>query len=627
MLEELNKLNKKDIKSKFIEFSKYPNPIFRRKDFESLNGEWDFLFDPNDIGIKEEWNKEFPSDFTKIKVPYVYQTKDSGINQATQPNNVSDFVWYRRFINISNINRTYLLKFGAVDYRALVYVNGNLVGSHKGGFTPFSFDISNHLVIGKNEIVIKVEDFLEKEDILRGKQFWEQEPRSIWYPQSTGIWQNVWLERTRNVYIDKFKITPNLDLGEFEFDIENKNIKNYNNYKLKVEILFEGKVVSKLELNAKERNRFSINVLEDQVFNYNFHKKGRVWTPETPSIFDINFTLFDADKSRNSDYVQTYSAMRKIHTDNGIVYLNNYPYYQRLVLDQGYWPDSLMTGTSFQHLKDILLAKSLGFNGARKHEKVESVHYYYWADVIGFIVWAEIPSAIMYSDDMVKQSFNEWSEVIENYYNHPSIVAWLPLNESWGISNLTYDIKQLNYSLAIYHYTKSLDQTRLVVNNDGWQINRSDIVGVHNYNHGNPNNKQIRNEYKKMFESKENFINSMPAGRSSILDNYIEENYNKPFMLTEFGGISFVEKAKENWGYSTVDSQELYLRELNDIFNTVIQSPFIQGYCYTQLYDVEQETNGFLTYKRELKVEAQKIREINLQHKTIMKNKINQKDY
>lgn len=620
MLPELNNLTNKKINEKHIDISEFPNPIFRRKDYSLLDGNWDFRFDPNDIGIKQRWYKKFPKKNDRILVPYVYQSKKSNIFRETQSEDDRDIVWYNRKIDMDERQVRTILKFGAIDYYAKIYINGDFIGSHKGGFTPFSFEITNYLIQGENDIVIRVEDYLYREDILRGKQFWEKNSKSIWYTQSTGIWQSVWLEYVGEAYVDKFKITPNLDEGNFKFEINSKNIIKKNKYKLCVKILMKKQEIATFDISAKRNNIFTINVLGDNIFNYNYHEPGLVWSPENPSLFDVEISLIDNENEKIVDFIETYTAMRKIHTENGIVYLNNRPYYQRLVLDQGYWPDSLMTGKSLDHLKDILLAKKLGFNGARKHEKLESSHYYYWADVMGFIVWAEMPSAIMYSEKMATQSIQEWSEAIESLYNHPSILAWVPLNESWGISNIYQDKKHLNHSLTMYHYLKSIDQSRVIVNNDGWEINKTDIVAVHNYIHGDPQEKNVRRNYKKMFTNKDKFLASLPANRNIILEDYIEENYNKPILLTEFGGISFTnDSTKKNWGYSSVLNRETYLRELSDLFKTVVKAEFIQGYCYTQLYDVEQETNGLLTYDRKLKVDYDEINKIVNYHKTIFK--------
>lgn len=620
MLEELNKLNGQNINKDYIQMAKFPNPIFRRKDFILLNGDWDFKFDPHDVGENEKWYKSFPQESLKIKVPYAYQSKESGICESVQQDGSNDFVWYRRFISIKNLSKTYILKFGAVDYLSKVYINGELIGEHSGGFTPFSFEVSQFLHNGENEIIIKVEDYLEREDIARGKQFWEKQPKSIWYTPTTGIWQNVWLETTGSVYIDKFKINPDIDAGNLAFEIFNNNLSGDHDYKLLVEIFFKEEVISKIELKAKSVNKFSIDVLGEKSLSHSLDDpKSRIWSPENPAIFNIKLSLVNQNNSFVSDFVQTYSAMRKIHSESGLVYLNNRPFYQRLVLDQGYWPDSLMTATSLQHLKDIILAKSLGFNGARKHQKIESVHYYFWADMLGFLVWAEMPSSIMFSEAMVKKSFSEWCEVVENYQNHPSIITWVPINESWGISNIFKNEKHLNYSLAIYHLTNSLDPSRLVVNNDGWEVNKTDIVGIHNYAHGNPDQKQVRECFESMFNHKESFLASMPAGRNLILKAYFEENLSKPIILSEFGGISFINNKNSDWGYSSVNSKEMYLNELTDIFTTVIKTPFIQGYCYTQLYDVEQETNGLLTANRECKLEAEKVKTVTMLYKEINK--------
>jgi beta-galactosidase/beta-glucuronidase len=285
--------------------------------------------------------------------------------------------------------------------------------------------------------------------------------------------------------------------------------------------------------------------------------------------------------------------------------LNNRPYYQRLLLDQGYWPESLLTApTDEDYIKDINLVKQMGFNGVRKHQKVEDPRFLYHADKMGLLVWGEIGSAYVYTRRYAQNMVSEWMEVIKRDYNHPCIVVWTPINESWGIHNVNANIAMSSHCKALYHVTKSIDSTRLVVSNDGWEHTDSDLLTIHDY--------EWREEVlQKRYESIDSIVRSMPAGR--LL--YVEGNHyeGQPIMVTEFGGISYRMDETENekaWGYSVADTDKDFIERYRAVVLPLTQSPHVQGFCYTQLTDVEQETNGLLTYERKPKVDLEIIAEI-----------------
>ena len=590
--------------------NEYPRPQFKREDWTCLNGTWEFAFDDNQSGVKKEWFKPNINLPKTITVPFVYQTELSGIN--TQE--VHDCVWYKKKLMIDpvNENECIVLHFGAVDYETYLYVNGQYVGKHIGGHSSFSFDISDFLVNEEEQdITLQVFDYSKDETIPRGKQYWQNNPESIWYTNTTGIWQTVWLEKISKLHIKNVKMTPNVDDGELEIVAFFSQLPS--NHSLKIMIHYDETLIydSTMNLFEKEKKE-TIDIYQNKIFNTPFHHSGINWTPETANLFDITFTLFN-ERQEIVDHVKSYFGMRKIHTENGMVYLNNKPYYQKLVLDQGYWPTSLMTAPTDEDFKqDILLAKEMGFNGCRKHQKFEDPRFLYWADQLGFLVWGECPSTISYDNQAVERLTKEWLEIIERDYNHPSIVTWVPLNESWGTPNISKNKVQQHFSQMLYHLIHSLDKTRLVISNDGWEATKTDICAVHNYIHGEQGNEQQYQDFQEMLKTKEAILNSYPAQRPIYAEGF--EHKGEPIMLTEFGGIGFQVAAQEGWGYSSVKNEADFVSEYSRVMKAIYESDIIHGYCYTQLTDVEQEINGLLTYDRKPKCSLAEIKKINDQY-------------
>ncbi|WP_204317747.1 glycoside hydrolase family 2 protein [Neobacillus sedimentimangrovi] len=602
------------MKNVSIPRNEYPRPQLVRKNWLNLNGEWQFAFDDENIGVKEKWFQIVHPFKQKIIVPFAYQTKLSGINDPS----FHDHVWYRREFTVPKewSGQKIILHFGAVDYRAWVYVNGQYAGYHEGGHVSFSFDITELLTWETETIVVRVEDPSRDETIPRGKQFWFEKSDSIWYTRTTGIWQTVWLEPVSSTNISKLRLTPDIDRGDIIVEFEVKG--NYLNKKAEIEIGFKGEkvVLDTIEI-FEAYNKRSINLYNRQIFRTSFHHVGWNWTPESPNLFDIKITL--KDDQEVFDEIDSYFGMRKIHIENGMVYLNNKPYYQKLVLDQGYWPDGLLTAPTDEDLKkDIELALEMGFNGCRKHQKVEDPRFFYWADKLGFLVWGECPASPSYSEDAASRLTKEWIEIIERDYNHPSIVAWVPLNESWGVPFIKFNKQQQHHSLAMYHLIHSLDPTRLVISNDGWELTVTDICAIHNYNHGSSDEKEKYEAFKESLATKENLLRSKPANRGIYADGF--EHNGEPILLTEFGGIGFKVGENNGWGYTSVKDEQEFIADYRRVMEAVYASQALHGYCYTQLTDVEQEINGLLTYHREPKCELEKIREINeMWHPNVVK--------
>ncbi|RXZ78569.1 glycoside hydrolase family 2 [Paenibacillaceae bacterium] len=577
--------------------TEYPRPQFVREQWLCLNGEWEFCFDDGDIGEDEHWYAAERKDRfdRKIQVPFVFQSKLSGINDPS----FHDIVWYRTSFEVpANWNKKrIILQFGAVDYLAKVWVNGQLAVVHEGGHTPFSADITPFLQEGSNAIVLRVQDFSRDTALPRGKQYWLEDSASIFYTRTTGIWQSVWLEPVETTHIRKVKLTPDIDRNEIQLHTFLEGWKADDQLKLQVKITFDGQLIAQDEyvLNRAEQQR-SIGL-----HDFAEHGLGRLWSPEHPNLYDIKIQLIRSSE-QILDEAESYFGMRKVSVVDGVWCLNNRPYFQRLVLDQGYFPDGVLTAPSDDDLrKDAELTKQLGFNGVRKHQKMEDPRFLYWCDKLGLLVWGEAANAYDYSEEYVHRFTKEWLEAVERDYNHPCIVTWVPLNESWGIPNVLNDKRQQQHGLAMYHMTKSLDQSRFVVYNDGWEQMTTDLATIHDY--------ESRQEVlEQRYASVESTLNAMPAGRRIFVGGASYQG--QPILISEFGGIAFKKSDWEGWGYSGADNEEDFLRKLKAVVDPMFSSPVIQGYCYTQLTDVEQEINGLLTYDRQLKASLEDISRI-----------------
>jgi len=585
--------------------SEYPRPQFVRGDWLNLNGQWDFEFDDENVGLKEKWYNEHPFS-KKIEVPFSYQTKLSGIDDPS----FHDQVWYRREFRVPTEmkGKRIILHFGAVDYRAMVYINSQLVGTHEGGHTSFSFDITDHLSGDVETLVVRAEDPSTDETIPRGKQLWVEGSGGIWYTRTTGIWQTVWLEAVHESHIQKLRFTPLFDSGDVKIEFEIQ--KAFLGKTVEIDISFKGEKVTTQTVSPHEiYTRLTVNLFNRKIFRTEYHGQGWTWSPETPNLFDVVIRVLD--NGTVIDELESYFGMRKIHTENGMVYLNNKPYYQKLVLDQGYWPEGLLTAPSDEALKlDIELAKEAGFNGCRKHQKVEDPRFMYWADKLGFLVWGECANSTLYSEDAVARITREWLEILERDYNHPSLVAWVPINESWGVPQISTSDQQRQHTLAMYHMIKSLDTTRLVISNDGWEMTKTDICAIHNYNHGQKDEVEKYAYYQHALATTENLLSARHHGSWKTYTNGFEYE-GEPILLTEFGGIGFKVGEDDGWGYTSVTNEADYLEDYRRIMEAVFASKGLHGYCYTQLSDVEQEVNGILTYDRKPKCDLKELHKLN----------------
>lgn len=574
----------------------FPRPNLTRDRWTSLNGEWKFAFDDGNKGLSEKWYRGFDSR-KSIIVPFCYQSELSGIN-TDEPH---DTLWYEKSICIAEEDLKtghILLHFGAVDYKCSVYVNGEHAGDHVGGSTHFSFEIEGYLQAGENRIVVRVVDTYSVIQP-RGKQCWDRELTRCWYTPTSGIWRDVWLEYTGNQYIEKILFTPDIDMGVVTTDIYmNAPLNSSHEYEVYYELFFKEKSVKKGRTNISKMHERIIVSIEPEDYIDNIH----VWSPQHPALYDVKLLIFE-DGSL-SDEITSHFGMRNIECRDGYVFLNHEELYQRLVLDQGYFPKGIMTPKDKDAFRqDLLLAKELGFNGVRMHQKFEDPWFYYEASRLGMLIWAECPSTYEADDSSFENTLNEWKEFVEERYNDPSIITWVPINESWGMREILTNKKQQEQARALYHLTKGLDPTRLVSTNDGWEtIDDTDIIGIHDY----------ENDPETLTRRYADLTEFMKNGIGYKLPICVGSQYKgQPFLLTEYGGISMEDGNDKNWGYhekATGDAD--FLNKVQALTEAVQDIDYCRGFCYTQLTDVMQETNGLLTIDRKVKADKKELASI-----------------
>lgn len=576
----------------------YPRPQFVRDSFQLLNGWWDFSFDDEDQGISQGYFNNYPAT-SKILVPFTYESAQSGIGDEKTHSSI----WYHRQISISEteLQELVYLHFEGSDFETFLWVNGTFIGSHRGGYERFTMDITSALLCGENDITIQVKDSFEIGNP-RGKQRWRDESFGCWYTQSTGIWKSVWLEFLPKEHLTYVKITPNIDeqLLQLEYSV-NQLMKM--NYYFHATIYYNGLLINELKVPVRKNQ----NIVTVSVFNTDVHEFGiQTWSPESPNLYDITFTL-ERD-NQILDTVNSYFGMRKIHIEGDKIYLNNFPYYQRLILDQGYWKDTLLTPPDEDSLiDDIMKTKELGFNGVRKHQKIEEERFLYWCDVKGLLVWSEMASTYDFSDYSIDLFTNEWIDIVKQHYNHPCIVTWTPFNESWGILSVKNNIKIQAFINAIYYLTKSLDATRPIVINDGWEHTISDIITLHDY-------EQFGERFSTRYHNLEEKLNQSNVyfnqAKAAFCDGYSYKG--QPIIISEYGGIA-LHSDKQGWGYGNKElNEENFLKRYKDITQAIKSNPQISGYCYTQLTDVCQEINGLLDENHNFKINSNEIQKINL---------------
>ena len=567
--------------------AEYPRPQFERQEWINLNGTWDFEFDFGKSGMDRELFKA-GSLSQEITVPFCPESELSGIGHTDFIN----CVWYRRDISIPEEwnGKNIYLNFGAVDYAAEIFIDGILAGRHYGGSSSFSIDLSGHVEAGKiHNLVIRVEDNQRSGEQSVGKQCSTFNSAGCFYTRTTGIWQTVWMEAVDRHGLKRVTMRPDIDQCQLmvmpEFYSE-------SDCTLEVSVKDNGKTVARKSVPCSNHACIVLPL-----------KKMKLWSPEDPFLYDVDFHVKDAG-GNVLDHVKSYAGMRKIHISDGKVYLNNREYFQRLVLDQGFYPDGIWTATSDEALRhDIELAKAAGFNGARLHQKVFEERYFYWADRLGYLTWGEGPSYGMnVNNEIAARNFlSEWLEIVVRDRNHPSLVTWTPFNETWDSQDGTYP----RFVRDIYAETKAADPTRPINDASGDDHVMTDIWSVHNYEQDGDKLK----EQLALTEGREPY-------RHSYEKEFLAVYGGQPYILDEFGGIGWMspEERKHSWGYGNLpQTEEEFYSRLDKMVKAVASLEHIAGFCYTQLTDVEQEKNGIYKYDRTEKLDIEKVRHIFMQ--------------
>ncbi|AFZ68842.1 glycoside hydrolase family 2 protein [Deinococcus peraridilitoris] len=582
-------------------YERHPRPQLARSRWVDLCGTWNFAFDDADQGLTERWFERGVSD-AQIVVPFPPESSASEIHDA----GYHAILWYARTFQIADTERSgrLLLHFGAVDYRARVWLNGQLVAEHEGGHTPFTADVTDALASGTEQLlVVRSQDDPTDLSQPRGKQDWQQQPHAIWYHRTSGIWQPVWLEWVGGLYIQEVRWTPDADRTELRLQVRLNRPPTPGTH-LRVRLTLRGELLALQDVHALSRS-FTCT-LPLQFLSINPERDDLLWSPRHPNLIEAHLTLQDGE--RPLDEVFSYAGLRSAQVKGGRFLLNGLSYYLRLVLAQNYWPSSHLAAPSAQALRrEVELAKEMGFNGVRIHQKIEDPRFLYWCDRLGLLVWEEMPSAYAFTPEMCERLTREWLEVLRRDYSHPCIVTWVPMNESWGVPNLEGDPAQRAFVRGLYQLTRALDPTRPAMGNDGWQFVGGDLIGVHDYA---PHGETLRERFGTLGALEHTLRQVQPYFRNILSDD--QARSQEAVVLSEFGGLSFAPGEGERWfGYSTVQSNKELLDRYQELVEAVLHSDVLAGFCYTQLTDTEQETNGLLSAEREPKLPLASLRAIN----------------
>jgi beta-galactosidase/beta-glucuronidase len=584
----------------------HPCPQLRRERWTDLCGPWGFAFDDGDCGLAERWFDEAAPFDREIVVPFPPESRLSGVHDT----GFHPVVWYRREIRLEEADRANRLRlhFGAVDYKATVWVNGRMAVEHTGGQTPFSADVAPLLVPGDTQvIVVRAEDAPRDLQQPRGKQYWEEQPGYIWYHRTTGIWQPVWLEPLPQVAIAELRFTPDVDRFGVGLVLRLDRTPPEG---WRVRVALRGDRPARILsddtclLGGRELRRDLLLDINDAAIR---RRRTLLWAPEHPNLIDATVELIDRTGTV-VDRVESYFGLRRIEARDGRFIINGIPVFLRLVLAQNYWPDSLLAAPDAEALRrEVELAQSMGFNGIRIHQKVEDPRFLYWCDRLGMLVWSEAANAYVYSDRAAEMLTREWLEAVRRDYNHPSIITWVPLNESWGVPDLDRSAQQRSFVHALYHLTRALDPTRPVIGNDGWQHAVGDIFGVHDYA---PTGDMLRERYTDRETMARTFREVRPHHHPLLGEG--GEIGDQPIVISEFGGLGFVPQESEDWyGYGQFASPEELIARYQELVDALLASTALAGFCYTQLTDTAQETNGLVTVNREPKFDPERLRAIN----------------
>ncbi|MCA1219425.1 glycoside hydrolase family 2 protein, partial [Streptomyces sp. 8L] len=595
----------------------YPRPMLCRERWTSLDGTWEFGYDDADEGERAAWfSKEAGGGFDReITVPFPPESPASGIGD-TAPHPV---VWYRRRIPHAALapaeaggHRT-LIHFGAVDHRARVWLDGRLVAEHTGGQTPFTADVTDAMRpdAAEHVLVVRAEDDPADLAVPRGKQDWQERPHAVWYERTTGIWQSVWTETVPAQHITDLAWVPDPTHGV----VAELTLARRPSRPLTVDVALrvgDRVLAESSTVTAERRTRIDIAI---PALGNGIDREDLWWRPESPVLVDARVVVRESGVSgpggasetsgtseapeasgfsEAADAVDSYFGLRSAAVGRGAFLLNDRPYYVRSVLDQGYRPNTLLASRGTAELRrEVELIKAMGFNAVRVHQKAEDPRFLYWADRLGLLVWGETGAAYEYGTEAVELLTREWLDLVRRDRSHPSIVTWVPVNESWGLSDVAHSTAQRNYAAALAALTRALDPTRPVVSNEGWEHVDSDILGVHDYS---GDAAVLTERYGDASGFAAVLAGPGPQGRTISLDERQSARFaagDAPLMITEFGGLSLAGE-KDEFFYTQTTSATQYARLLGELFGALRRSPLVAGFCYTQFMDTAQETNGLV---------------------------------
>jgi len=561
----------------------HPRPDLYRENWLTLNGEWQFEIDKAADGEARglTYGKDLNS---KILVPFCPESKLSGLGLGNSEKLKN--VWYRRTLDVpaSMKGKRVRIHFGGVDYKAWVYINGQLAGTHVGESSAFSFEITKLLKNGPNEVVVKVLDDMWSGLQPCGKQSPDQS-QGCTYTRTTGIWQPVWLEAVGTSFVESISVVPDPDNSRVFITAKlNGSDKDLT---LKAEAFIDGKSAGTNTAAGPWQNPLVVNL-----------QTKKLWAPGSPFLYDLKLNLYSGKEKL--DELSSYFGLRSVAIDGRRILINGKPVFQRLILDQGFYPEGLWTAPTDKALKaDIELSMACGYNGARLHQKVFEPRFLYWADKLGYMVWGESPNwGFNFKPEGFSAYVNEWTEVLLRDRNHPSIVGWCAFNETNG--NVA-DLQQ-----KMWNVTKSVDPTRPALETSGWThtLPNPEVLDMHDYD-GNADS--LRERWLGNL-SVTSVPRSIPARYGSLKASPTKDR-GIPFMISEIGGIGWATGG--GWGYGTGPKtlDEFYIRYLGTI-DAMLDNPHLFGFCYTQLTDIEQEKNGLFYYDRTPKFDAKKLHEI-----------------
>lgn len=568
----------------------YPRPILVRDQWLNLNGPWSFRMDAEDVGLREGWFKSSLPEADEIIVPFPVESEASCVHDV-EPCAV---VWYQRDVHVpEEWPGRVALRIGACDHWTRVFINGLEVGQHRGGYAPFYFDIQHALEPGNNRITIRVEDSLSWTQP-RGKQAgttrWP-----IDYDSVTGLWQTVWLEPLPAVSIESTAFSYSCESGELVYTV---CFSGQVDGDLTVDVSYEGKAIASATAETGLRSEVRVNFKIDE---------GELWSPESPALYDVDIRLINRI-ANDLDEVRSYLALREISVEAGRLQLNGEDLYLRGVLDQGYFPGGWYTAINDDAIKaDVELTLAMGFNCARKHQKAEDPRYLYWADRLGLLVWAEMPSGKIFSTELIETLTREWTELVKRDRAHPSVITWVPFNESWGVWHQAERPEQRAFVDGVVALTKALDQSRPVVGNDGWEFSSGDLWTLHLYDAS----KGLSTRLSHLVNDPTAAVTEGDGQRQRVGALKNADVTGLPILLTECGGVGFGEYGDSDFSYGDIPETETALADnIRRTAEIIDSDDRLQGFVWTQLTDIQQEINGLLYFDRQPKLPLTKLKQI-----------------